>query len=157
MIAAMFSETSTMKSEDRSRAFATLRFAGDALDPDEISRVMKEQPTRAYRKGQKYRTGPHGPDIVGKTGVWYFSTRRKIRSKDLIDHLEALVRLVSPFADNGKRLGELRDIMERENLKAHVTCFWRGPPGADTPSIPTVVSEPLHRIPADIQVDFATE
>ena len=153
----MFSETSTMKSENGSRAFATLRFAGDALDPDEISRVITEQPTRAYRKGQKYRTGPHGPEIVGKTGIWYFSTRRKIPSKDLVDHLEALVRLVFPFADGGKRLSELRDIMERGNLKAHVTCFWRGPPGANEPSIPTVVSEPLQRIPADIQVDFATE
>jgi hypothetical protein len=157
MSAAMCSATSTTKSENRSRAFATLRFAGDALDPDEISRVIKEQPTRAYRKGEKYRTGPHGSEIVGKTGVWYFSTRRKIPSRDLGDHLEALVRLISPFADDDKRLSQLRDIMERENLKAHVTCFWRGPPGVDEPSIPTVVSEPLQRIPADIQVDFATE
>jgi hypothetical protein len=157
MSAAMCSAISTTKSENRSRAFATLRFAGDALDPDEISRVIKEQPTRAYRKGEKYRTGPHGPEIVGKTGVWYFSTRRKIPSRDLIDHLEALVRLVSPFADDGKRLSQLRDIMQQENLKAHVTCFWRGPPGAGEPSIPTVVSEPLERIPADIEVDFATE
>jgi hypothetical protein len=129
MSAAMCSATSTTKSESGSRAFATLRLAGDALDPDEISRVIKEQPTRAYRKGEKYRTGPHGPEIVGKTGVWYFSTRRKISSRDLSDHLEALVRLVSPFADDGKRLRQLRDIMERENLKAHVTCFWRGPHG----------------------------
>jgi len=146
-----------MKSDNRSRAFATLRFAGDALDPDEISLVMKEQPTQAYRKGEKYRTGPHGPEIVGKTGVWYFSTRRKIPSKNLADHLDALVRLVSPFADDGKRLREIREIMDRENLKAHVTCFWRGPPGASEPSIPSVVSEPLRRIPADIAVDFATE
>jgi hypothetical protein len=157
MSAAMSSITSTTKCENRSRAFATLRFAGDALDPDEITRVIKEQPTQAYRKGEKHRTGPHGPEIVGKTGMWYFSTRHKIPSKNLTDHLEALVRLVFPFADDGKRLRELRDIMERENLKAHVTCFWRGPPGANEPSIPAVVSEPLCRIPADIKVDFATE
>jgi hypothetical protein len=75
----------------------------------------------------------------------------------LIDYLEALVRLVSPFADDGKRLNQLRDIMQRENLKAYVTCFWRGPPGAGEPRIPTIVSEPLQRLAADIQVDFATE
>lgn len=157
MNAAMSSATSITKSEHRGRAFATLRFAGDALDPDEISRIIKEQPTRAYRKGQRYRTGPHGPEIIGKTGVWYFSTRRSVSSKDLSDHLEALVRLVSPFADDGKRMRELRNLMEREDLKAHVTCFWRGPRGADEPSIPTVVAEPLCQIPADIEVDFATE
>jgi Domain of unknown function (DUF4279) len=155
--AAMLSATSTTKSDNRSRAFATLRFAGDALDPDEISRVVKEQPTRAYRKGQRYRPGPHGPEVTGKTGVWYFSTRRKIPSKNLADHLDALVRLISPFADDGKRLRELREIMERESLRAHVTCFWRGPPGTNEPSISSVVSEPLYRLPADIEVDFATE
>jgi hypothetical protein len=90
-------------SENAIRAFATLRFAGDALDPDEISRVVEERPTRAYWKGQRYRPGPRSPEVTGKTGVWYFSTRRKIPSKDLSDHLHALVRLVFPFADQDKR------------------------------------------------------
>jgi len=154
---AMPSATSMTNSENTMRAFATLRFAGDALDPDEISRVVKEQPTRAYRKGERYRPGPRSPEVTGKTGVWYFSTRRKIQSKDLTDHLDALVTLIFPFADQDRRLKELHDIMERENLQAHVTCFWRGPSGANQPSIPSVVSGALHRLPADIEVDFATE
>jgi hypothetical protein len=157
MSMAMPSATSMTNSENAIRAFATLRFAGDALDPDEISRVVEEEPTRAYRKGQRFRPGPRSPEITGKTGVWYFSTKRKIPSKDLTDHLDALVRLIFPFADQDKRLRELRDIMERENLQAHVTCFWRGPTGADRPSIPAIVAGALHRLPADIEVDFATE
>ena len=105
------------------RAFATLRFAGDALDPDEISRVVKQQPTKAYRKGETYRSGPHGPDVTGRTGVWFFSTRRKVPSKDLIDHLRALDTLIAPFGDQDNRLKELRKIMARRNLQAHVTFF----------------------------------
>ena len=139
------------------RAFVTLRFAGDALDPDEISRVVKEQPTKAYRKGQTYRSGPHGPDVTGRTGVWYFSTRRKIPSKDLVDHLNALDRLIAPFGDQYNRLKELRDIMQRRNLQAHVTFFWRGPPGTEHPSVPSVAIAALQRLPADIEPDFATE
>jgi hypothetical protein len=123
----MSSATSTTKSNNNIRAFATLRFAGDVLDPDEISRVVKEQPTRAYRKGQTSRSGPHGPDVAGRSGVWFFSTRRKIPSKDLADHLIALERLVAPFGDQDSRLAELHDIMERRNLEAHVTFFWGGP------------------------------
>ena len=151
------SATSTTSSENTIRAFATSRFAGDALDPDEISRVVEEEPTRAYRKGQRYRPGPRSPEITGKTGVWYFSTKRRIPSEDLTDHLDALVRLIFPFANKDKRLRELRDIMERENLQAHVTCFWRGPSGANRPSISSVVTRALQRLPADIEVDFATE
>jgi hypothetical protein len=47
MSLALSSGTSTTKSDNNIRAFATLRFAGDALDPDEITRVVKEQPTKA--------------------------------------------------------------------------------------------------------------
>ena len=153
----MSSGTSTTKSDNPIRAFATLRFAGDALDPDEISRVVKEQPTKAYRKGQTYRSGPHGPDVTGRTGMWYFSTRRKIPSKDLADHLNALERLVAPFGDQDNRLKELREIMEHRNLQAHVTFFWRGPPGTQHPFVPSEAIAALRRLPADIEPDFANE
>jgi hypothetical protein len=62
------------------RSFATLRFVGDALEPDEISHIVKEKPTRAYKKGEVYRPGPRSPEITAKTGVWYFSTKHKIES-----------------------------------------------------------------------------
>lgn len=152
----MPSATSMTNFENTIRAYATLRFAGDALDPDEISRVVKEQPTRAYRKGQTYRPGPRSPEVTGKTGVWYFSTKRNVKSKNLADHLNALERLIAPFGDQDNRLRELRDIMERRNLHAHVTCFWRGLPGGHEPSIPSVATTALRRLPADIEPDFAT-
>src|SRR6266446_1912816 len=127
---ANLSATFMMNPEKTLGTFATLRFAGDALDPDEISNVLKQQPTRACRKGQRYKPGPRSPEITGKTGLWYFSTKRSILSKDLGEHLGALERLISPFADNGRRLRALREIMDRRNLQAHVTCFWRGVAGA---------------------------
>ena len=145
------SAISMTNSESPSQVFATLRFAGDELDPDEISHVVRQEPTWAYRKGQRYQPGPRSPDITSKTGVWYFSTKRNVPSKDLRDHLDALASLVFPRADEDKRLRELRDIMERRNLQAHVTCFWRGPLGVDQPSIPAVVTEALGRLPADIE------
>jgi Domain of unknown function (DUF4279) len=137
--------------------FATLRFVGDALDPDEISRAVKQQPTRSYRKGERYRPGPRSPELLGKTGLWYISTKRTVPSKNLADHLDALARLISPFADQDRRLKELREIMERRKLAAHATLFWRGAPGADKPSIPSVATAPFDRLPADIEADFENE
>jgi hypothetical protein len=157
MSRAMSSGTSTTKSDNPIRTFATLWFVGDALDPDEISRVIREQPTKQNRKGEAYWSGPHGPEVIGKTGVWYFSTRRKILSKDLTDHLHMLDRLIAPFGDQGSRLKELREIMSRENLEAHVTLFWRGPAGVQPPSIPSIATASLRRLPADIERDFANE
>ena len=97
------------------------------------------------------------PDITGRTGVWYFSTRRKVPSKDLIDHLHVLDALIAPFGDQDNRLKELREIMERRNLQAHVTFFWRGPPGAQHPTVPSVATDVMRRLPADIEPDFANE
>jgi hypothetical protein len=153
---AMNSATSTTNSEGRVRAFATLRFAGDALDPEEISRAVKEQPTRAYRKGQIYQPGPRSGPVTGKTGVWYFSTKRKILSDDLAEHLSALERLVAPFGDGGERLRELRKIMTERNLQAHVTFFWRGPQGKH-PSFSPATIDSLERLPADIEADVEME
>src|SRR5260370_39533753 len=72
MSMAMSSATSMTNSESTIRAFATLRFAGDALDPDEISDVVKERPTKAHRKGEIYRPTPRSPEVTGNTGIWYF-------------------------------------------------------------------------------------
>lgn len=156
MRTAMSSAISTTKFENTIRTFATLRFAGDALEPDEISRIVKERPTRAYRKGEPYRPGPRSPEITGKTGVWYFSTKRRVQSRNLADHLDALERLIAPFGDQDARLKELRDVMEQRNLKAHVTVFWRGRPGAQPPSITSDATAALGRLPADIEPDIAT-
>jgi hypothetical protein len=90
--------------ENTIRTFATPRFVGDGLDPNEISRVVKEKPARAHKRGQPYRPGPRSPESTGKTGVWYFSTKHNVQSNDLADHLNALERLISPFADRDSRL-----------------------------------------------------
>jgi hypothetical protein len=52
MSAVNTSATSTTNSDKTISAFATLRFVGDALDPDEISEALKQQPKRAHRKGE---------------------------------------------------------------------------------------------------------
>ena len=150
-------EISMTNPESTIRTLTTLRFAGDELDPAEISGVVKEKPTRVYKKGQTYWPGPRSPEITGKTGVWYFGTNHKVQSTELADHLNALERLISPFADQDSRLEELREIMERRNLEAHATLFWRGPPGVRQPSIPSAATAALRRLPVDIERDFAKD
>jgi Domain of unknown function (DUF4279) len=52
-----------------------LRFFGDDLDPDEISKLLNCQPTHGYRKGDIL------PDkryhIVAKTGSWRLSSEKR--------------------------------------------------------------------------------
>jgi hypothetical protein len=60
---------STTKTEANtdSKAFVTLRFAGDDLDPDEISAILPVEPTRAHRKFEEFLAGPRAGDLRGRT------------------------------------------------------------------------------------------
>jgi hypothetical protein len=64
----------------------------------------------------------------------------------LVDHLNALERLISPFADQDSRLKELREIIERRNRQAHATLFWRSPARVQQPSIPSAATAALCRL-----------
>lgn len=142
-------ETSAVRSEqsDAIKAFATLRFAGDRLDPDQISHILNIKPAKAIKKGEK----------AGQGGLWYLSTDKLIPGNDLIHHLTFLLSILLPAPGDVQRLATLRDLVKKRDLEAHVTCFWHGKHGARKPVIPPLMSQIFNLIPADIQNDFETE
>src|SRR5579862_5043710 len=115
--------------------FATLRFSGDGLEPAHIAAIIGTAPTGAYRKGERYRTGPSGQTAKGRTGVWYLSTQRIVTSRKLADHLDHLVNVISPLT-GPDHVPALRDLIARDGLEADVSCFWHGEHGATAPPIP---------------------
>jgi uncharacterized protein DUF4279 len=141
--------TSTAKSEqsDAISAFATLRFAGDRLDPDQISHILNIKPTKSIKKGEK----------AGKGGLWYLSTDKFIPGNDLTHHLTFLLSILLPAPGDVQRLTTLRDLVKKRDIEAHVTCFWHGKFGMRKPVIPSVVPQIFNLIPADIETDFDTE
>lgn len=135
--------------------YATLRFAGDRLDPDRISAILPVPPKRAHRKGEKFHAGPRAGNLTGRTGIWYFDTR-DMSSRDLADHLRRIVELLYPEPGNADRVNQLRDVMGQEHVRARVSCFWYGKPGAQPPTVPEDVRAALTSLPAEIETDFHT-
>jgi Domain of unknown function (DUF4279) len=152
-------ETSTTKTELNTdgKAFVTLRFAGDDLDPDEISAVLPIKPTRAHRKGEEFFAGPRAGNLYGRTGMWFLATDKLVPSDDLQDHLAFVQKLLSPRPGDTSRIAKLRDILARTHSAAHVTCFWRGEPGEPTPRIPDRFKSAIQSVAADIEADFAMD
>lgn len=150
-------ETSTMKTEaeaDR-RAFVTLRFAGDDLDPSEISAVLPIAPTRAHRKGEEFFAGSHAGRLRGRTGIWFLATDKFVSGDNLQDHLTFVQKLLAPGSGDIGRMGKLRDILKRTHSRGRVTCFWRGEPGEPAPQIPDGFSSAIKPLAIDIETDFA--
>jgi hypothetical protein len=61
------------KFDELPKAYATLRFAGDGLDPADISAVLPVAPIRAHRKGESFYAGPRAGNLIGRTGIWYYA------------------------------------------------------------------------------------
>ena len=150
--------TSTTKTDlqtDR-KAFVTLRFAGDDLDPREISAVLPVAPTRAHRKGEEFVAGKPAGKLHGRTGIWFLATDKLVPSDDLGDHLAFVQNLLYPKPSDPDRILKLRDILGRAHSHAHLTCFWHGDPGEAAPQIPERFRAAIEPLAADIETDFAT-
>jgi Domain of unknown function (DUF4279) len=133
--------------------FATLRFAGDELDPAEISAILPIKPKRAHRKGEEFFAGQRAGKLSGGTGIWYFDTRG-LESHDLADHLRVIEQLLYPAPTENRRVMKLRDVLTRSHGRAHVSCFWHGSPGDKPPMIPPQFERVAREIDADIETDF---
>jgi hypothetical protein len=148
--------TSTTKTDPKSdsKAFVTLRFAGNELDPREISAILPVEPTRAHRKGEEFFAGPNAGTLRGRTGMWFLATDKLVDSDDLADHLAFVQRLLYSAANDSRRIGKLREVLDRTHSRAHVTCFWRGDPSETAPEIPDRFKAVVEQLAADIETDY---
>jgi hypothetical protein len=137
------------------KAFVTLRFAGNGLRPEEISAILPVKPTRAHRKGEEFAAGIHAGNLRGRTGIWFLATDKLVPGNDLEDHLAFLQKLLYPAPGDDSRMTKLRAILEHDQVRAHVTCFWRGDPGETAPRIPSRFKSAIEPLAADIETDFA--
>src|SRR5438034_5359807 len=138
----------------RTKAFATLRFCGDRLDPDRITAILGVQPTKAYRKAERYLAGPRAGYVTGRTGVWALASDDVVAGADLDRHLGHLLDVIFAGPDREERLKHLCQMMSRDDVKADVSCFWRGGPGNAPPLVSTDAIRKFHQLPAEIETDF---
>jgi hypothetical protein len=152
-------ETSTTKTDVDADGgvFVTLRFAGDDLDPGEISAILPVEPTRAHRKGEEFFAGLRAGNLCGRTGMWFLATDKLVPSGNLQDHLAFLQMLLFPAPGDVSRIAKLSDILKRTHSAAHITCFWRGKSGEPAPRIPDPFISAIQPLAANIETDFAIE
>lgn len=164
-----------MRTEDRggAKAFATFRVSGDDLAPEQITRILGFHPTLSYRKGDSYKAGRQSGAVVGKTGVWFLSTKHVVASAKLSDHIMYIFFVlglvpsvvpkhkpmtfdgvtVSSFPLQVKVVSDLHQHMRQRALRAAVTCFWHGSARAKAPTV-AVPMQILQALAIDFQSDF---
>ena len=68
---------------------ASLRFTGDDLDPDELSRKLGAAPSTSARKGSVRRT-PKGGEFIARSGIWILKAEQRSPG-DLDGQINALL------------------------------------------------------------------
>lgn len=81
---------------------AALRFGGDDLEPEEISRTLGAPPTMSVKKGGIRKT-PNGREYVSRTGIWLLSVPNEAPG-DLDKQVVALFSMLTDNLDAWKVL-----------------------------------------------------
>jgi hypothetical protein len=150
------SATSTTRSKPGTLlTYASLRFTGDALEPNWISDLLGTEPKTAYRKGEVYKVS-RGHEVRGRTGLWRLSSKGAVDSADLNEHLAYLLAILFP-ANSEELVDRLRALMHDKGIEADVSCFWYGEHGAQPPVVPEDFRASFARLPATIETDFDTD
>lgn len=92
---------------------ASLRFFGDDLDPDELTRLLGAKPSVGLRKGDSVRHQGARRDVTARTGTWRLRVER--RSPGDIDG--QIAELLSPLNQD---LAVWRDLSTR--FEADIFC-----------------------------------
>jgi hypothetical protein len=121
------------------------------LEPDRLTNILHIDPTTAYRKGEVYKRS-RGHEVRGRTGLWLLSSKGRVHSSDLGDHLSYLLKILPDSRDD--RMETLRKMLRDGHVEADVSCFWFGSPGSFTPAISNDVIAAFGRLPARIEKDF---
>lgn len=149
-----------MRSESRDtvKVYATLRILGDSLDPDDVTKILRMVPTFFYKKGEAYDAGKRTGLLIGKTGLWIFSTDGIVASDILYHHINHILGILIPGRQDAGPLVHLHLLLSKnKDFRAELRCFWHGCRGAKRPSVPKLATEIMKLIPANVELDFGTD
>ncbi len=73
-----------------SKALVTLRFFGEDLEPEELTRLLGAQPSRARRKGDR-QTLSNGETRVAGYGSWFFGYSQESSPVEIDEQLNSLL------------------------------------------------------------------
>jgi hypothetical protein len=104
---------------DVHRTAASLRFHGDDLDPEEISRTLGAQPTNCAKKGGAWHA-PNGKEVEARQGFWLLSAIEECPG-DLDKQVASLFSMLSDDLD------AWRAVSARYRGNIFVGLFLRGP------------------------------
>lgn len=93
--------------------WSTLRIFSDHIRPEEITKLLRLQPTDHFRKGESHSQGK----LQRKTNGWFYSTEKLSSSKDTRRHIDLILDAMNGREDAVKKL-------HADGCKIDVISYW---------------------------------
>ena len=105
-----------------------LRIYPDSRLSDEITELLGIEPTERHDKGDRF-TGSSGRTHEAPLTCWFLSSRDRVTSNDLRDHLDWLLTELM-----GARAAVLA-LQKDDDTQMRITCYWRSASGQGGPTL----------------------
>ena len=124
------------------RTYATLRIYPESLDPAEVTKRLRIEPTDWQRRGESRKPGSRPAKLHG----WFLSSDGEVESRDVRLHLDWLLSRIAPQAD-------VILALQREGCRMDVSCYWVSASGHGGPSVRPAQMGELARLGLELWFD----
>lgn len=124
--------------------FVTLRIYSDQLSPEEITSILKTNPSDSVTKGDVF--GVKTKKIRNHNG-WFLTSEGFIESKDCRRHFDFLADKIVSFQQNLKEL-------EQRGCEIDLSCYWSSENGQGGPTLSPKQLKKLAELELEIWFDI---
>lgn len=109
-----------------SECYTQLLIYPGEMHPDNVSKLLGIEPTQKNIVGEKI-SNSRGRSREIRLSGWFLSSESHVQSKDLRDHIDWLLRKVTPAITG------LKQLQHTENVTMTLCCVWRSRYGHSGP------------------------
>jgi hypothetical protein len=105
------------------KTYSTLRIFSDKINPAEITKTLKINPTESFQKGEPYYKGK-----LRENNCWFYSTETLTKSKDTRRHIDLILQALN-------RKEKAINALQQKRCKMDIVSFWLGCGAAGGPAL----------------------
>lgn len=128
---------------------------GNKLVPGYISELLKLSPTKAWQKGDSYRSRYQKDDgsidfqlVERAFGIWELSSSPTVVSDNIKDHALYIINQLDSAAE------QIRDLIQRDDLRVSVSIWWQPKDGYGGYTLPADSIRKLSMVCAEMDFYF---
>ncbi len=131
--------------EEYKYIYATFYLWGKGFDPQEVTESLELLPTRSHKIGDWRNESKLDR---WKHSYWSLSSKEEVKSSNLATHIEWIINKIE------QSKSRLLDILNRDHIKAEISCFWILPSDHEYLNISSELLKKIAELNLNMEIDI---